>query len=669
MSGVEEPPSAAGEAMEDDVGGRTMSRPVAASEREEDKLNLEGDLYTYAFVAALEAPYQSGKGGPMRDACAVGGPVLAMLAVSLIQILMGWAVYLHVLNDLIHTHTRPLHTAYEMFVGSNITVPLHTVEALCGQWEDQEMKDFAQGPLSTIKMPDGTVYSPDERYSLFYNLKQPTRTWDYGRLGSERSVLDDVMFVISEGVTLNPFTSSGYSLLFVTTLAMFFFSIFSEFREIAKFGQMLGFLPVTSPTGSKRDRVNAIWSYDRKTETFSLIGMTFRARLVGLLAVLARASVACFLLWLGGVFLTFTTLKIDLILNALGLCFLLDLDKIVYLGSVMTHTQKFIAEIAPVPYHHTIPGKMSNSQHWIPVLMFPCIFCAAMVARMYQVHTFQRYFRMTAAICLFAGPTQPFARKDVIQPVAGFCDSLLGVSCAPLVEPKSSLERHGYCVVTDQTTMSRPTVEMYLDDPSLFEGRFNRDGTENSWVDWGEANPLLYESRRWMKGPYQNLLRKQCLQMYQRQVPPDDVMVDDDVGETMDGAPFLCAREPLFEAVFGEVVKRVDKTNSLGPVPEYRHEGGLTHEAMEHVRDLSDPVVVKAIDACKTSRVELPTPAPPEVAGSALSITGPAGRVEDASKIRLLNAPARVSGSQKLRAGRARHRRHGGPDHNVADAA
>jgi hypothetical protein len=67
------------------------------------------------------------------------------------------------------------------------------------------------------------VYSPDERYSLFYNLKQPTRTWDYGRLGSDRSVLDDVMFVISEGVTLNPFTNSGYSLLFVTTLAMFFF--------------------------------------------------------------------------------------------------------------------------------------------------------------------------------------------------------------------------------------------------------------------------------------------------------------------------------------------------------------------------------------------------------------------------------------------------------------
>lgn len=652
--------------------GRTMSAAAAANEAEEDKLNLEGDLYTYAFVGALEAPYKSGKGGPMRDTCAVAGPVAAMLAVSLIQILMGWAVYLHVLNDLIHTHTRPLHTAYEMFVGSNITVPLHTVEALCGQWEDQEMKDFASGPLSTIKMPDGTVYSPDERYSLFYNLKQPTRTWDYGRLGSDRSVLDDVMFVISEGVTLNPFTSSGYSLLFVTTLAMFFFSIFSELREIAKFGQMLGHLPVATPTGSKRERVNAIWSYDKKTETFALIGQTRTARWVGTLALLSRLSVAIYLLWLGGVFLTFTTLKIDLILNALGLCFLLDLDKIVYLGSVMTHTQKFIAEIAPVPYHQPrpgVPGQISGSQHWIPVLMFPGIFIAAMLTRAYQVHTFQRYFRMTAAICLFAGPTQPFARKDVIQPVAGFCDSLLGVSCAPLVEPASSLERHGYCVVTDQTTMSRPTIEMYLDDPTLFADRFNRDGTEKSWVEWGEANPRLYESRRWMDGPYQNLLRKQCVQMYQRQVPPDDVMVDDDVGETMDGAPFLCAREPLFEAVFGEVKRHVDKTNSIGPMQPDRHEGGLTHAAMEHVRDLNDPVVVRAIDACKTSQVELPTPAPPEAAGPALAITRPAERVEDAPKVRLLNAPSRASGTQKLRASRARRRRHGDLGHDAAGDA
>jgi hypothetical protein len=604
----------------------------------ENKLKLTSDLYTYAFVAALEPPYTH----PTRGAgfvlkiCDALGPITAMLSVSLIQILMGYAVYLHVENDLIHTHTRPLHTAYEMFVGSNITVPLHTVEALCGQWEDQEMKDFSQGPLRTIKMPDGTVFSPDDRYSLFYNLKQPTRTWDYGRLGSERSVLDDVMFVISEGVSLNPFTPSGYSLLFVTVLAMFFFSIFSEFRAIGQFAAMLLNLPIIS--GDKRkDRARQTWTYDKETQQYSIIGQTSRARTIGFVTIAARTCVGVYLLCLGIIFLIFTTLKIDLILNGLALVFLLELDSIVFLGSVTSTAQEFIDDIAPVQYPSQEDKDQNHTEaaaHFGPVLMFPFIFVSSLLVRWYQVSRFQRYFRMTAAICMFAGPTQPFARKDVIQPVAGFCDSLLGVSCAPDVKPESSRDEHGYCVVTDQTTISRPSVLFYMDDPKLFEGRFTADGEEKSWVQWGKADESLYESKHWMDGPYQDLLRKNCLSMYQKSIPPDDVMVDDDSGETMDGAPFLCAREPLFEAVFGNVVKKVDKTNSLRKIDSYDdHEGGLTHIAMDQVRALDDPIVIRAIDACKFSQVELTTTttAPPEQKKEEEDASAPAPAEEESS--------------------------------------
>merc|ERR1719326_186429 len=98
--------------------------------------------------------------------------------------------------------------------------------------------------LDHLTMPDGSVYSADDSYSLFYNIKQPTRSWDYGRLGSDRSVLDDVMFVISEGTTLNPFTPSGYSLLFVMTLSMLFFSIGREVRSIFRWASMLFHLDV-----------------------------------------------------------------------------------------------------------------------------------------------------------------------------------------------------------------------------------------------------------------------------------------------------------------------------------------------------------------------------------------------------------------------------------------
>merc|ERR1719223_2590592 len=212
----------------------------------------------------------------------------------MIQVLMCWVVYLHVQNDLIDSKVRPLLTSYEMIVGSNITVPLHTVEQLCGQWEDQEMQDdIAHGPLRTIKMPDGGVYSPDESYSLFYNIKQPSRTWDYGRLGSERSVLDDIMFVISEGVSVNPFTPSGYSLLFIMTVAMLFFSIFVSLRKVFHFGAMLSLVK------SSRERQMSDWHQKDEGDTYAITGLTTLAKAVGWLVFLCRFSVAVGVLCLG----------------------------------------------------------------------------------------------------------------------------------------------------------------------------------------------------------------------------------------------------------------------------------------------------------------------------------------------------------------------------------
>ena len=69
--------------------------------------------------------------------------------------------------------------------------------------------------------------------------------------------------------------------------------------------------------------------------------------------------------------------------------------------------------------------------------------------------------------------------------------------------------------------------------------------------------------------------------MYQA-VPPDDLEVDDDSGETMDGAPFSCTRQAIFDAVFGDV-----EHASL-------FEGKQTIDAIKKVKDLRDPAVVQA---------------------------------------------------------------------------
>lgn len=306
-------------------------------------------------------------------------------------------------------------------------------------------------------------------------------------------------------------------------------------------------------------------------------------RLVGTVAVL----------YLGTLFLFHTTLKIELILNGLALLFILELDRAIYLATVPQPKQELIDSIDKIEFH-TSPGssatKCAAIAEWaVPTLMFPINFALAMVLRYYQCELFRSYFRMTSAICMFAGPTpggQEF-RQELMGPVAGFCDSLLGVTCGPHVTPESTAEAHGYCVVTDQTTMMKPTLQFYLDDPKLFANRYNSDGSENSWVEWTTADPSLYKSEHWMYGPYQDQLRKNCLQMYQKDRKPDDLEVDDDVGETMDGAPFFCPRDPLFDAVFGAVEQASMETESE------------TMKAIKKVRGLTDPYVVSVIDRCK----------------------------------------------------------------------
>lgn len=583
------------------AGTESQFRASGTHVDDTDSLDLEGDLYTNAFISCFDLPGEK-KGQRIADHVQKVSAICLMFLVTIIQLMMAWAVYLHVWNDLIQVHERPLLTAYEMFIGSNITIPLKTTEALCGEWEDHEMKDFAMGPLSTMKMHDGTTYAADDSYSLFYNVKQPTRTWNYASLGDHRSVLDDVLFIISEGVTLNPFTPSGYSLLFVLTLSIFYLTLIVEFRRLVNFGQMLLFSAMNGGC-----RKAATLSFSPDSGKWYVEGISLEGHIIGWLALLCRVTVAVVLLLLGTLFLIYTTLKIDLILNGLALVFLLELDQIIYEAVVPTKKKQLIEDIEPISYQD--PGKRilgaaaSGVSGLMVMMMFPTAGLFSMATRWYQVKIFQELFKMTTAICLFAGPTTPFARHDIVHPVAGFCDSLLGVKCAPHVVPQTTADEHGYCIITDQTTTNGPTVQFYLEDPAVFANRYNADGSEKIWPEWGVANPTLYKSDLWMDGPYQDILRKNCMQLYQKTVKPDDVIVDDDVGETMDGAPFECPRDKIFEAVFGEVEASVDKMS--------------IRKMMHHVRDVRDPLVVDAIHKCNKN-VPAPKASAPAAATESL---------------------------------------------------
>jgi hypothetical protein len=568
----------------------------AEEEYEGQTFGLESDLYSLALLSFTDLPekahggYYKLPGGKMVEKI---WAMAIVVVVTTAQLLMSYTIALHVRNDLVDAKTRPLQTAYEMFVGNNWTIPMGIAEAICGSWEDIETHNgVAAGPLSTIKMPDGVTYSGGVNYPLFYNLKQPTRTWDYGRLGAERSILDDVMYVIAEGVSLNPFTPSGYSVMFVITTSMFFFSVLFEFRKIGQFFMMLMDLPHEKPKEYSEEKVELTW-------------LPLEARVAGLFAISCRLITTIVVSFLGVVFLTYTTVKIDLILNGLAIMFVVELDNAIFAATVPYKKQQMVEDLEPVVYSRAHPtGLTAKMEVFLPIVFFPATLLVALGCREYQVRTFTNVFNMAAPICMFAGPTPGgYDNFDkLVGPVTGFCDSLLGVSCAGLVVPSSAAKTHGFCVITDQTPATYPTTQVYVDD--AFPGRYNADGTMKSWVDWGTVNTWpwstdemsLYKKGHWMNGPFQNLMRRNCVQMY-RKVPPADLMADPATELMTDGAPFMCDHNEIVEAVFGPVRQDI-LTKAKHP------ESGIdTLKAIGKVRPLTDPQVVRAVDRCNSNNV------------------------------------------------------------------
>ena len=141
--------------------------------------------------------------------------------------------------------------------------------------------DIAHGPLRTIEMPDGSVYEPDD----------------------------------------------GYSLLVIMTVAMLFFSIFVALRKIVHFAVML------ASVKSSRPRAASDWAQteaddgDEDETKYVITGLSPTAKAVGWLVFACRFFVTVGVLSLGTCYLMYTTLKIDLILNGLALLFALELDQ------------------------------------------------------------------------------------------------------------------------------------------------------------------------------------------------------------------------------------------------------------------------------------------------------------------------------------------------------
>mmetsp|Transcript_142094 Transcript_142094/g.250585 ORF Transcript_142094/g.250585 Transcript_142094/m.250585 type:complete len:646 (+) Transcript_142094:75-2012(+) len=546
------------------------------------------DMRTHALVQILGLPDEDSEENRqvagihhVKNVMKFYFPFIAFLGVALLQILMTLATWAYVTNGLILTRRNPILTSYEIFVGSNHTLPKGLVESVCGAYQDLEIESTATGPLSQISMPDGGTYRPGA-YDMFYHLKMPFRSFNYAKMGpGDRSVLDDTLYVIHEGLTFNPRgKGAGYSMLFILMMAMWLFALFIEYRHILSNATLLAHFK-SDPNAEECFEVSG------DGHKFRLVKMPPIGRFVLLCGILMRTLVTTLLLFTGCQLLINTTAKIDLILNALALLFVLEISSIFFFASVSGVHQRHIQDIEPVvielPRNSLSLVVATIASYAMPALPFAINFLAAACLRLYQLRIFRAYMRVTAAMCLFAGPT-PGGEGGLVAPVTGFCDTLLSIRCAPDVSPKSTLQAHGRCVISDQGVGKRGTTFLYMDDERIFEGR----GKSKSWASWGSGMPELYERGLWSVGPYQDIMRKNCLQMYQKTGVLEDRMVDPPTKELMYGAPFYCSKDAVWKAVFGKF------TEGVGAATD------ITMESMEQVADLRDPAVVAAIDACQS---------------------------------------------------------------------
>merc|ERR1739848_423172 len=99
-----------------------------------------------------------------------------------------------------------------------------------------------------------------------------------------------------------------------------------------------------------------------------------------------------------------TTAKIELILNALALVFILELDKVVYQAMIVFSQQLMLENIGPIRYRSRIPTTYLRYHRILfPPAAFALCFGAAIFLRAMQIHEFTKLFNSASGVCLLGG--------------------------------------------------------------------------------------------------------------------------------------------------------------------------------------------------------------------------------------------------------------------------
>jgi len=543
----------------DSDSGRGSPRGASSAQPGEDKENLEleveleQDLYNNAFISCLNLPDTSQSSRQHSSSrWELSIPVLLMMLIAIVQLVSIVSVQMHIDSTMIGSQVNYMYMAYEMFLGTNATMPIGLSQKLCGEYEEMEMQVSSD---ERITLPDGTSYRPSAAMPMWYSYKVPTDSWDIPRMsGGEMSLLDEMLYMIHDGLipSFNRRIGTCYSQLFLFMIFIMFCSVIIEIRKIFAFASMLHSFTTLGHLSTARDeRLEASGGKESKgeAEKLTIVRLNSEAVAVGSLAICLRATIALRMMYVGARLLINTTLQLDLIFNSLALAFIFELDSIAHLAIVRQSKISFISQIEPIRFQPVVPQFLSGApSRRLPAFWIILALVAAVACRINQIHEMESRLNIVQTLCLFVGPT-PGGRKDVLAPAAGLCESLLSTTCAPDVQgPGSS---HGPCLTTDYGAFYKPSIALPVDG-ELFDDMYASDGSVKPWLQWGPPRKELLRTNMWVQGPYQDAARKICSLMYQPTGVVDNRTTDKDTGEQADGAPFYCEKRRVMDAIFGK---------------------------------------------------------------------------------------------------------------------
>jgi len=497
-------------------------------DRQRVHYQLERDVYNALLVSLAHDTSIAGvKSCWFRCNLILSSLLLSILSSSM-QFVLSRTLVVHVETNMLQSMNGQVNLAWshKVYAGASLTGPLS--EEICGKFDYSNLKE---GPEAKLAFPDGSVQVGLQTYN-----KVPLRRWDARWMGQDRCVLDRVRFILSEGYTL---MHQGYAYLFIMVNVLWLSSIGVEIRSVVRLALMLCAMP---SNGSDQ---GCVLQYLANQNAFKLNQLPLHVKVVGFVIVAMRLFLGLWVGYAGVYFLRFSDSMVDLILNAVALGFILELDNILFKTLLSNEQQDWVDTLKPIEYVSVLSRIWRECclSHVFPFLGCLSVLLGAAYVRWAQLHVYHGFYENAAGACLFLGP----APEGEFRPVPGFCESLLKMTC---VRQGTGKAAHNPCVVTDYNTpwskdLTQESVKSaYIEDvftaadpneDNIFHFELNQhseaagkfrlvDGQDGTFFDSGVLSP-------YMPGVHQ--MQRACRAMYQLGKPMRDV-------DGTPAAPFSC---------------------------------------------------------------------------------------------------------------------------------